>query len=186
LHKRTQCGLPARTSPFGRSQRFNGKSGASQAPQMVGRLKTKTPPAGCRVPSVPSGVSGNPWVASTTEAASAASHEVVVPLRVFRREPYRLFGSSIPLRCSFTATHEVFRLPSVPIQLNERFILSQALDPLQRPPWIPPLRLPSSKLFVRLRASPLRFPAPSTLLTDESAYRLVPPKHRPLRPFSDP
>jgi len=26
---------------------------------------------------------------------------------------------------TFTATHEVFRLPSVPIQLNERFILSQ-------------------------------------------------------------
>jgi hypothetical protein len=63
------------------------------------RLKTKTPPAGFRVPSVPFGVSSNPWVASTTEAASAASHEVVVPLRVFRREPYRLFGSTIPLRC---------------------------------------------------------------------------------------
>jgi len=36
-----------------------------------------------------------------TEATSPVSHEVTVPHRVFRRESYRVFGSPVPLRCSF-------------------------------------------------------------------------------------
>ena len=35
------------------------------------------------------------------KASLPGSHEVTVSLRVFRRVPYRIFGSPIPLRCCF-------------------------------------------------------------------------------------
>jgi hypothetical protein len=60
-----------------------------------------------------SGVFSDPWVlALDPKVRNQASHEVSLPLRVFQRVPYRLFGSPDPLR-RFDV-HEVFRLASSP------------------------------------------------------------------------
>jgi hypothetical protein len=76
-----------------------------------------------------------------------------VLLRVYRRAPYRLFGSPVPLR-RFDAL-VVFRHASRRSTVRKNDVLSQASNPLQRPLLAPPGGR-WTEVSVR-RAPPMRF-----------------------------
>ena len=67
-----------------------------------------------------------------SEDPRSASPGVDVPRRVFRRDPYRLFGSPVPPRCSAPSRYFGSRLPRSDCSI--RFILSQAsVSPSETP-----------------------------------------------------
>jgi len=109
-----------------------------------------------------------------------------VLLRVYRRAPYRLFGSPVPLR-RFDAL-VVFRHASRRSTVRKNGVLSQASDPLQRPL----LALPGGRwteVSVR-RAPPMRFlPLQRSKVVGSAGFESRSPDSHPVAippwPFSD-
>jgi hypothetical protein len=101
-------------------------------------------------------------VGSGRACAPSASHEVAVPLRVSRREPYRLFGSPVPPRRSFRSPSRCSgsRLPPPPLEGGASSHRLQSLfrDPIRRRPSAS-RRSPVARAF---RASSHEVPGPSS------------------------
>jgi len=105
-------------------------------------------------------------------------------LRVFQRDPYRLFGSPVPLQ-RFNTAPGVFRLTPIPTFQKKWFILSRALalfrDPIRCRP-SSSFGEPNSNSGLLPRGS-LPFSVPSLAVR---LFARIQPSTIPLRPFSGP
>ena len=113
--------------------------------------------------------------------------QVQPSLRVFRRAPYRLFGSPNPPRCLWLspATLGVFPHTPSPLQLLEMVHPSHRLiayfrDPSRSYPYDPQSRHSKLRQSCSLRVPPMRFPPLQRSKFNESPF------HRSGRPVSKP